>query len=517
MGDSDRKIYIFDTTLRDGEQSPGVSLNSEEKLAIAHQLAKLGVDVIEAGFPIASLGDFASVQKIAQEVKGPVIAALARAEQKDIMRAYEALKDAQRPRIHTFIATSEIHMKHKLRKSRKEVKEMAVEAVKLAKSLVDNVEFSAEDAFRSDMDFLCEVVTEVINAGANVVNIPDTVGYATPWEFGEFIKTIRQQVSNIDKAIISVHCHNDLGLAVANSLAAIRNGAQQVEVAVNGIGERAGNASLEEIVMVLYTRKNFLGFDTNINNREIYRTSRMVSTITGMPIQPNKAIVGKNAFAHESGIHQDGVLKERETYEIMNPELLGITTNKLVLGKHSGRHAFKLQLQDLGYHLEGDSLDKAFSEFKKLTDRKKEIVDEDLVMLVDSQVLGSVKEIYKLNSLQVSIGTNISPTSTIGIYINDQLFEEAAVADGPVEATYKAIDKIVKLPVKLETYSLSAVTGGKDAQGEVVVRVAMGERSYMGRGLSVDVIESSARAYINALNKIASIHPELLTKGPSVE
>ncbi len=510
MGEAEKRIYIFDTTLRDGEQSPGVSLNLEEKLAIAHQLARLGVDVIEAGFPIASPGDFESVKRIANEVRGPIIAGLARTNREDIMAAYEAVKGAERPRIHTFIATSEIHMKHKLRKTKAEVKEMAVNAVKLAKSLVPDVEFSAEDAFRSDIPFLCEVFTAAIEAGANVINIPDTVGYATPWEFGEFVKAIRQGVPNIDKAIISVHCHNDLGLAVANSLAAIRNGAQQVEVAVNGIGERAGNASLEEVVMALYTRRNYLGFTTNINTREIYRTSRMVSTLTGMLIQPNKAIVGKNAFAHESGIHQDGVIKERETYEIMNPELVGISSNKLVLGKHSGRHALKLQLQELGYDLEGEALDRAFREFKQLADRKKEILDEDLIALVDSQVVGSGEEIYKLANLQVSIGTNISPTATVGLEIDGRLIEEAACADGPVEATYRAIDKIVKLPVRLHSYSISAVTGGTDAQGEVVVRVEIGDRTFMGRGLSVDIIEASARAYINALNKIAATYKELV-------
>lgn len=507
----DKKIYIFDTTLRDGEQSPGVSLNIDEKLAIAKQLARMNVDVIEAGFPIASPGDFAAVKKIADEVEGPIIAGLARTDKEDIMRAYEAVKGSKRPRIHTFVATSEIHMKHKLIKNREEVKEMAVEAVRLAKSLVEDVEFSAEDASRSDIEFLREIFTLAIKEGATVINIPDTVGYATPWEFGEFVKAIRIGVPNIDKAIISVHCHNDLGFAVANSLAAVREGAQQVEVAVNGIGERAGNAALEEIVMALYTRKNYFGYSTNINAQEIYRTSRMVSTLTGMVIPPNKAVVGKNAFAHESGIHQDGVIKERLTYEIMKPETVGIGSNKLVLGKHSGRHALKLQLEQLGYTMEGEVLDRAFQEFKQLADRKKEILDEDLIMLVDSQVLGSGEETYKFTSLQVSIGTNISPTSTIGLTISDKLFEEAACADGPVEATYKAIDKIVKLPVRLEEYSIIAVTGGKDAQGEVVVRVSHGNETYMGRGLSVDVIEASARAYVNALNKIVRTHPELVT------
>ncbi|HHY06334.1 MAG TPA: 2-isopropylmalate synthase [Clostridia bacterium] len=510
MSTGDKRIYIFDTTLRDGEQSPGVNLNMEEKLALAQQLARLGVDVIEAGFPIASSGDFKAVQRIAREIKGPVITALARTSEQDIRAAYEAVKDAEKPRIHTFIATSEIHMQRKLRKTKEEVKEMAVKAVKLAKSLVDDVEFSAEDASRSEIPFLCEIFTEVIAAGANVINIPDTVGYATPWEFGEFIKAIREGVPNISEAVISVHCHNDLGMAVANSLAAVRNGARQVEVAVNGIGERAGNASLEELVMAFYTRRHCLGFSTGINTREIYRTSRMVSILTGMPIQPNKAIVGKNAFAHESGIHQDGVLKERETYEIMNPEMVGISSNKLVLGKHSGRHAFKIQLQKLGYDLEGEALDKAFHEFKQLTDRKKEILDEDLIMLLDSHLLGSGEEVYVFDHLQLSSGTKISSTATVGIKIKEELIEEAACADGPVEATYKAMEKIVNLPVKLESYSISAVTEGKDAQGEVVVRVSVVGETFMGRGLSVDIIEASAKAYLNALNKIVRKHPDLI-------
>ncbi|MGI6144996.1 MAG: 2-isopropylmalate synthase [Peptococcia bacterium] len=507
---NDQRIFIFDTTLRDGEQSPGVNLNSEEKLAIAQQLARLGVDIIEAGFPISSMGDFKSVQRIAREVKGPVIAGLARTNERDIRAVFDAVKEAEKPRIHTFIATSEIHMQKKLQKTREEVKEMAVKAVRLAKSLVDDVEFSAEDAFRSEMPFLCEILTAVIEAGATVVNVPDTVGYATPFEFAEFIKKIKQGVPNIDKAILSVHCHNDLGMAVANSLSAVLNGARQVEVAVNGIGERAGNASLEEIVMALYTRRNYLKFDTGINTQEIYRTSRMVSTLTGMMIQPNKAVVGKNAFAHEAGIHQDGVLKERETYEIMNPEMVGISSNKLVLGKHSGRHAFKLQLQELGYNLEGEALDKAFDEFKQLTDRKKEILDEDLIMLMDSFLFGSGEDVYVLDHLQLSSGTNISSTVTVGIKTNGVMAEEAACADGPIEATYKAIEKIINLPVKLDSYSISAVTGGKDAQGEVVVRVSLDDRTFMGRGLSVDIIEASAKAYINALNKIVRTYPELV-------
>ena len=508
--DKGQRLFIFDTTLRDGEQSPGVNLNMEEKLAIAQQLARLGVDVIEAGFPISSEGDFKSVQRIAREVKGPIIAALARTHEKDIKAAYEAVKDAEKPRIHTFIATSDIHMRYKLQKSPEEVVRMAVEGVRLAKSLVDDVEFSAEDASRSAIPFLCEIFTKVIEAGAKVINIPDTVGYSTPWEFGDFVKAIIEGVPNISKAVVSVHCHNDLGMAVANSIAAVRSGARQIEVAMNGIGERAGNASLEELAMAFYTRRNSLGFTTGINTKEIYRTSRMVSSYTGMLISPNKAIVGKNAFAHESGIHQDGVLKERSTYEIMNPEMVGISSNRLVMGKHSGRHAFKLQLEELGYNLEGEELDKAFKEFKALTDRKKEILDEDIISLLDTHILGSGEEIFTLESLQVSSGTNISSTATVSLKINGRETREAACADGPVDAIYKAIEKIVNLPVKLESYSISAVTGGTDAQGEVVVRVSFDGHLFVGRGLSVDIIEASARAYVNALNKIMRVYPHLM-------
>lgn len=501
------KIFIFDTTLRDGEQSPGVSLNVKEKIAIAKQLAKLGVDCIEAGFPFASPGDFESVKAIAGSVEGPEICGLCRTQEKDILRAWEALKEAQKPRIHTFIATSPIHMKHKLKKTSDEVLKSAVNAVKLAKSFTNNVEFSAEDASRSDLNFLCEVVEAVIDAGATTVNIPDTVGYSTPWEFGNFIKAIHEKVPNIDKAAISVHCHNDLGLAIANSIAAVENGARQIEVAVNGIGERAGNAALEEIVMALYTRRSYFDKDTNINKSEIYRTSKLVSSLTGMQIQPNKAVVGKNAFAHESGIHQDGVLKERETYEIMNPAMIGVSGNNIVLGKHSGRHAFKNQLAELGYDLEGDTLNKAFESFKKLCDRKKEIHDEDLIALVDSEVL-SGPETYKLAYIHFSSGTKVTPTVTIGVEIDGELVEEAACAEGPVEATYVAINNVVPQEVTLDDYSINSVTGGRDAQGEVTVKVLYEGMTFTGRGISVDVIEASARAYLNAINKAI-----YLTKG----
>ncbi len=494
------KVFIFDTTLRDGEQSPGVSLNVKEKVAIAKQLARLGVDCIEAGFPFASPGDFEAVKAVAQSVEGPVIAGLARTNEADIERAWEALKYAQKPRIHTFIATSEIHMKYKLKKTPDEVLQEAVRAVKLAKSFTPDVEFSAEDAFRSDVKFLCEIFAAVIEAGATTINIPDTVGYAIPWEFGAFIKAIKEGVPNIDRAVISVHCHNDLGLAVANSLAAVENGARQVEVTVNGIGERAGNASLEELVMALYTRRNYFQKNTNINTVEIYRTSKLVSNLTGMVIQPNKAVVGKNAFVHESGIHQDGVLKERQTYEIMNPAMIGITGNNLYLGKHSGRHAFKMHLKSLGYEVEGEALTKAFARFKELCDNKKVVTDEDLIALVDTETFKG-PEVYQFSHIQISSGTNISSTATVGVIVDGQLKEKAAVAKGPVEASYQAINSIVEEDFVLKDYAIKSVTAGEDAQGEVVVQVIYNGRVFTGRGISVDIIEASARAYLNAINK----------------
>ncbi|SHG52378.1 2-isopropylmalate synthase [Thermosyntropha lipolytica DSM 11003] len=499
MADNNR-IYIFDTTLRDGEQSPGVSLNSDEKLEIARQLARLGVDVIEAGFPIASPGDFAAVKKIADNVKGPVIAGLCRANYKDIDRAWEALKGAESPRIHTFIATSDIHLKYKLNKTREQVLEQAVEAVRYAKKYCSDVEFSAEDASRSDLDYLALVVEKVIEAGATVVNLPDTVGYAVPDEFGLFIKSICERVPNIDKAIISVHCHNDLGLAVANSMAGIMNGARQVECTINGIGERAGNAALEEIVMNLYTRKSFYQKETRINYREIYRTSRLVSTLTGMPVQPNKAIVGQNAFSHESGIHQDGVLKERSTYEIMSPELVGIKSSSLVLGKHSGRHAFRERLKELGYNLTEEELEKAFIKFKDIADKKKEINDDDLEALVNEQVR-AIPERFSLEYLHISSGTSIVPTATVKLNIEGNVLEAASTGDGPVDAACHAVDKITDIYGKMIDYKLNSISGGKDALGEVIAKIEIDGKLYTGRGLSTDIIEASVKAYINAINK----------------
>ena len=494
-------IKIFDTTLRDGEQSPGVSLSVKEKLEIAKQLAKLEVDVIEAGFPIASEGDFKGVQKIAQEVKGPVIAGLARATKQDIDRAGEALKDAKKPRIHTFIATSPVHMKYKLKKSPQEVLESAVEAVKYAKTYTNDVEFSAEDAFRSDKDFLCEVFEAVIAAGATTINVPDTVGYATPLEFGGLIKYIKDNVPNINQAVISVHCHNDLGLAVANSLAAIENGAKQVECAVNGIGERAGNTALEEIALALNTRYDYFAKQTTLNLKEIARTSRLVSHLTGMEIQPNKAIVGKNAFAHESGIHQDGVIKERTTYEIMDATTIGLEENKIVLGKHSGRHAFRQKLEELGYELSQEELNSSFKRFKNLADKKKEITGFDLEAIMEDEI-SQVDEVYQINLLQVTSSPGLA-TATVQMEKDTKKINESACSEGgPIDAIYEAMNRITGLECKLADYQIDSVTSGKDALGEVIVKLEHQEKIYVGRGISTDIIEASARAYNNAMNRI---------------
>jgi 2-isopropylmalate synthase len=499
MGDNNR-VYLFDTTLRDGEQSPGVSLNVEEKLEIAQQLARLGVDIIEAGFPIASPGDFQAVKTIAKNVKGPIIAGLCRATRKDIDRAWEALQYAESPRIHIFLATSDLHLQYKLQLSREAALEQAIEAVKYAKKYCADVEFSAEDASRSDLDYLAKVVEEVIAAGANVVNLPDTVGYAVPEDFGKFIRSIMERVPNIHQAIISVHCHDDLGMAVANSLSGMLSGARQIECAVNGIGERAGNASLEEIIMALYTRKSFYNKNIFINYQEIYRTSRLVSGLTGMVIQPNKAIVGNNAFSHEAGIHQDGMLKDRRTYEIMSPELVGVSRSNLVLGKHSGRHAFKERLQELGYLLSEDELEKAFSGFKEIADKKKEINDDDLEALVKDRAK-AVPERFSLQYLHISCGTSVIPTATVKLAIEDKLFEAAATGVGPVEAACRAVDRITDIYGKMIEYKLHAVSAGKDALGEVASKIQIEENVYNGRGLSTDIIEASVKSYINAINK----------------
>jgi 2-isopropylmalate synthase len=466
------RIIIFDTTLRDGEQSPGASLNIQEKVKIAQQLAKLKVDVIEAGFPMASEGDFQAVKTVAQKVAGPTIAALARATSQDIDRAWEAVKHAQRPRIHTFIATSDIHLKYKLKRSKAEVLEAAVAAVKRAKAYTTDVEFSAEDATRSEHDFLCQVVEAVIEAGATTVNIPDTVGYAIPAEFYSLIEELFQRVPNIDKAVISVHCHNDLGLAVSNSLAAATAGARQIECTINGLGERAGNASLEEVVMAINTRRDFFGLDVGVNTRQIYKTSKMVANLTGMQVQRNKAIVGENAFAHEAGIHQDGFLKEKTTYEIMTPESIGLAQSQLVLGKHSGRHAFRDRLQNLGYTLNEEQLNKAFTLFKNLADKKKNIFDEDLMALIDDEVL-IIPQHFTLEYLHISSGTDEVPKAEVKLRHQNEVLQDTASGDGQVDAVFKTIDRLTRIPGKLLDYSVRSITMGKDAVGEVRVKVGL--------------------------------------------
>ncbi len=496
-------VEIFDTTLRDGEQSPGASMNVEEKVTVARQLAKLGVDIIEAGFAFSSHGDFEAVRRVSNEVEGPVVCSLARAKSEDIDSAWQALKGAPRPRIHTFISTSDIHLKHQFRLTREEARDRAVDMVERARGYVEDVEFSPMDASRSEPAYLYEVIEAVINAGASTVNIPDTVGYSLPHEFGELIRGIRENVPNIGKAIISVHCHNDLGLAVANSLSAIMNGARQVECTINGIGERAGNASLEEIVMILKTRRGVLGLDTRIVANQIYPTSRLISGITGIMVQPNKAIVGDNAFAHESGIHQDGILKEKETYEIIEPESIGITQSTLVLGKHSGRHAFKARLKELGLELTDENLKRAFERFKSLADQKKEVFDEDIEAIVTNEVLRvDLRERYKLTSLAVSSGTSGTPSAEVEIEIDGEKAREKGTGDGPVDAVYRTIAALTGTKSSLLRYSVNAITGGTDAQGEVSVRLQEGDCIATGHGAHTDIIIASAKAYINALNKL---------------
>ena len=496
-----KRIIIFDTTLRDGEQSPGASLDINAKLEVARQLSKLGVDVIEAGFPIASKGDFDAVHKVASLVKDSSICGLARALKPDIEACAKAVRPAKRPRIHVFLATSKIHMQYKLKKAESEILKLATWAVGYARNLCDDVEFSPEDASRSDREFLCRVVESVINSGARTVNITDTVGYAMPAEFGSLIKEIKTRVPNIDKAIISVHCHNDLGLGVSNSLSAVENGAEQVECTINGIGERAGNASLEEIVMAIDTRKDIFGITTSINKKEIYKTSRLVSKLTGIVVQPNKAIVGSNAFSHESGIHQDGMLKKSSTYEIIKPQDVGFSGTRLVLGKHSGRHAFSERLKKLGFELKDDRLLKAFERFKTLADKKKEIFDEDLLSIVEDGIV-SIPETYRLEDLHITSGNKITPSAAIGLKKGSKILKKTSSGDGPVDACYNAIDAITGLRCKLLDYSLKSITGGKDALGEVTVRIGAKKKEVSGRGTSTDIIEASAKAYVNAVNKL---------------
>jgi 2-isopropylmalate synthase len=495
------RLIVFDTTLRDGEQSPGASLNTPEKIEIAHQLARLGVNVIEAGFPIASPGDFEAVSLIAKEVKGPEICGLARCVKADIDAAWNAVKYSKKPRIHLFLATSDIHLEKKLKITRAQMLEMARESVRYARSLCPNVEFSAEDAVRSDPHFLCQVFGSVVDAGASTINVPDTVGYAIPYEYGELIRTIVKNVANIHKAVVSVHCHNDLGLSVANSLAAVRNGARQVECTINGIGERAGNASLEEIVMSIKTRPDVFKVDTSINTQEIFRTSRLVSKLTGMPVQPNKAVVGANAFSHESGIHQDGVIKHRQTYEIMTPEDVGVPSSQLILGKHSGRHAFAKRLKELGHEVSTKELKRIFDLFKILADKKKYVFDEDILSLIEEQLV-KASDAYVLDFLQTTSGTGVKPSATLKLKYHGKLLEQTTDGDGPVDAAYKAIDKITGVGPKLIDYRLEAVSGGKDAQGEVTAKVEYKGVTFRGRGTSTDIIEASAKAYLAAVNKI---------------
>jgi len=509
------QLIIFDTTMRDGEQSPGASMTKEEKLRIGKQLERMRVDVIEAGFPAASNGDFESVKAVAELVKDSTVCGLARASENDIRRAAEAVKPANSSRIHTFIATSPIHMERKLRMSPDDVLEQAVKSVRLARTLCEDVEFSPEDAGRSEPDYLCRILEAVIAAGARTINIPDTVGYTMPDQFAGLIATLIERIPNSDKAIWSVHCHNDLGVAVANSLAAVKAGARQIECTVNGLGERAGNASLEEIVMAVRTRKDFFGCDTGIDATQIVPASKLVSAVTGFPVQPNKAIVGANAFAHESGIHQDGVLKHRETYEIMQAEDVGWSTNKLVLGKHSGRNAFKQRLSELGVDLSSEeAINSAFAKFKELADKKHEIFDEDLITLVSSDdAIDHDNEHFKLVSIKAHLETGESPLSTIVLSDGESEKEAKATGSGQVDATFKAIEEIVSSSADLLLYSVNAVTSGTDSQGEVSVRLSKAGQIVNGHGSDTDIVVASARAYLNAINKLRSgmekLNPQL--------
>ena len=509
------RVIIFDTTLRDGEQAPGCTLNTVEKIAIAHQLQRMGVDVIEAGFPASSPGDFEAVRTIAAEVKGVTIAGLARAIPGDIDRAAAALEIADRPRIHTFISSSDIHIKHQFRKTREEVLAIAGEMVARAKRLVDDVEFSPMDATRSDRDYLMEMLSVVIEAGATTLNIPDTVGYTTPYEFGELIAEIRRRVRGIEKAVISVHCHDDLGMSVANSLCAVANGARQIECTINGLGERAGNCALEEVVMALRTRRDVYQADSGIDTTQIYKASRMVSNYTGMLVQANKAIVGTNAFSHESGIHQDGYLKERSTYEIMNPKDIGLVDSTLVLGKHSGRHAFKAKMIELGYDLSEEDLNRAFARFKDVADKKKTVEDRDLEALVADEVRMPV-EIYHLDQVQVTCGDNSIPVATVALTApTGERLVDSAHGTGPVDAIYKAINRVIGVQNRLTEFSVQSVTAGIDAIGEVTIRIESEGRSYTGHGANTDIIVASAKAYTNALNRMLAARTAAAAPAPT--
>jgi 2-isopropylmalate synthase len=505
-------VYIFDTTLRDGEQCPGAAMSEDQKLEVAHRLEALGVDIIEAGFPISSPVQFKAVQRIAREIETPIIAALARAVRKDIETAAEALKDARRKRIHTFIASSPIHMKYKLGLEPNQVIEKAVEAVKIAKEFTEDVEFSPEDATRSEKEFLVELISRVIEAGATVINIPDTVGYTTPDEYYQLFRYLIEKCQDADKVIFSAHCHNDLGMATANSLAAVRAGARQIECTINGIGERAGNTALEEVVMAIYTRGEYFKVRTNIKTKEIMKTSILVRTVTGMVVQPNKAIVGDNAFAHESGIHQDGVLKNPLTYEIMTPESVGLASNKIVLGRHSGRHALKDKLIRLGYVLDEQQFEEVFYRFTELADKKKEVYDEDIVALVDDATRKKTYQRYELIKLHVFTGKGTTPTATVKLKDNELLDEngnakvltEAATGDGPVAAIFNAIDRITGINTKIKSYRLQPISEGRDAQGQSNVLLQINDKMYAGKGVSTDILEASAYAYLDAINRFFS-------------
>ncbi len=506
----ENRVVIFDTTLRDGEQSPGASMNAAEKLRLALQLEKLGVDVMEAGFPASSQGDFESVRMIADRIRNVQVTALARTSRDDIDRAWAAVRGAANPRIHTFIATSDIHLKYKLKMSRDEVVRQAVDAVRYARTFTDNVEFSTEDGTRSDRDYLCRVFGAAIEAGATTVNLPDTVGYAVPEEFSELVSYVRSHTPNIHRAVISVHCHNDLGLATANTLAGIRAGARQVEVTINGIGERAGNTSLEEVVMTLHTRKDLMGLETSVNPAQIHPTSRLVSLVTGVVVQPNKAVVGANAFAHEAGIHQDGVLKNPMTYEIMRPETVGLSSNRLVIGKHSGRHAFREKLAELGYDLSREDLNRLFEKFKGLADKRKEILAEDIEALVAEEIL-RVPDIYELEYLNVVSGTVAVPTATVRMKIRGEEAQGAGFGVGPIDAAFNTIAKMTGSRSRLMRFSVNAITGGMDAQGEVTVRLQENGLVALGKGADPDIITASAKAYVNGLNRL-----EYLKENPSL-
>jgi 2-isopropylmalate synthase len=498
---SDNRLIIFDTTLRDGEQSPGASMNLAEKLEIAHALAELGVDVIEAGFPIASPGDFEAVQMVARQVTGPIICGLARCNEADIDRAWEALKEAQKPRIHVFLATSSIHREFKLKMAKEEIARRAVEGVKRARGYCDNIEFSPEDAARTELEFLAEVVEKVIEAGATTLNIPDTVGYAVPEQYAAAIRYLKQNVRGIEKIVLSVHCHNDLGLAVSNSLAALKEGARQVECTINGIGERAGNCALEEVVMAVRTRSDYFNLEVGIQTKRLLPTSRLVSRVTGIHVQRNKAIVGQNAFAHEAGIHQDGMLKHANTYEIMRPEDVGVLRSDLVLGKHSGRHALSQRIRDLGYHLDNEQLQKVFEDFKVLADRKKTIYDGDVEALAEA-VLHTGPAVWTLEAVSCTGGSATVPVAAVVLWQKDgTIHRDAGTGDGPIDAVFKTIERITGVYVKLRQFTINSVTADEDAQGEAQIEAESNGRILRGRAVSTDIIEASALAYLQVINR----------------